>query len=313
MARSMPALALPPLTWEGVQQLVIPTLTIALLGAVESLTGARVGDQLTRLPRHDPDQELMAQGLANMVAPILGGLPVTGTIARTVTNVRAGATSPIAGIVHAVTLALAALAAAPLAAHVPLSVLAGLLLFVAWHMGEWHEFAPAQLSRFTLGHRVVLLGTFFLTVVFDLMVAVQVGLVTTCVFFIWRMSLLFRAQRISGTPRGVTLVRLHGALFFGAVGKIEALGERLPSGTRHLVLGLYRLIWIDGSGIDALVQLYRQLQREGIQLWLADLRDEPLAMAKRAGLIALVGADHVRTTSAECVEAAAQEVDAASA
>ena len=120
---------------------MIPTITIALLGAIESLLCARVADNLIDAPRHDPNQELMAQGIANFVAPFFGGIPATGTIARTVTNVRAGATSPVAGIVHALTLLAIVLVAAPLAAHVPLAVLAGILLFVAWNMGEWHEFA----------------------------------------------------------------------------------------------------------------------------------------------------------------------------
>lgn len=301
--QGLPSLELPPFSWESAKQLVIPTLTIALLGAVESLLCARVADQLTTLPKHDPNQELMAQGIANMVSPVFGGLPATGTIARTVTNLRSGATSPVAGIVHAITLLAVVLLAAPLAASVPLAALAGILLFVAFNMGEWREFSRDHLRRFTLGYRVILLGTFFLTVVFDLMVAVQLGLVTTCVFFIWRMSLLFRTEEAASGAPGVALVRLHGALFFGAVGKIEALAEALPAGTRHLVLGLYRLIWIDASGVDALVQLHRQLQRQGVQLWLADLRDEPLEMVRQTGLEALLGPEHVRPTTAECLQA----------
>ncbi len=295
--QALPALELPSFSWDSAKQLVIPTLTIALLGAVESLLCARVADQLTTLPKHDPNQELMAQGIANMVAPVFGGIPATGTIARTVTNVRSGATSPLAGIVHATTLLFIVLAAAPLAAHVPLAALAGILLSVAWNMGEWREFSRTHLRRFTLGYQVILLGTFLLTVVFDLMVAVQLGLVTTCVFFIWRMSLLFRTEvvELHGAP-GVHVVRLHGALFFGAVGKIEALAETLPAGTQMLVLEMHRLIWVDASGIDALVQLHRRLQRDQVQLWLCELADEPLQMVRRTGLESLVGHDHVVPT-----------------
>lgn len=134
--------------------LVTPTLTIALLGAIESLLCARVADQLATDPRHrkhDPNQELMAQGLANLVVPFFGGMPATGTIARTVTNIRSGATSPVAGIVHALTLAVIVLAAAPLALHIPLAVLAGILLFVAWNMGEWHEFVRLRHFSNTTG------------------------------------------------------------------------------------------------------------------------------------------------------------------
>jgi len=159
--QSLPQLQLPAFSWESAKQLLIPTLTIALLGAIESLLCARVADNLTDLPRHDPNQELMAQGIANLVVPIFGGIPATGTIARTMTNVRAGATSPVAGIVHALTLLIVVLAAAPLALHVPLAALAGILLFIAWNMGEWREFV--RLRRFSLPYRTILLGTFFIT------------------------------------------------------------------------------------------------------------------------------------------------------
>ncbi|HEX5739868.1 MAG TPA: SulP family inorganic anion transporter, partial [Hydrogenophaga sp.] len=135
-----PAFDLPAFSWETVRLLVTPTLTIALLGAIESLLCARVADQLSDAPKHDPNQELMAQGIANTVVPFFGGMPATGTIARTVTNIRSGAASPVAGMVHAGTLAAVVLLAAPLAAHIPLAVLAGVLLFVAWNMGEWREF-----------------------------------------------------------------------------------------------------------------------------------------------------------------------------
>jgi len=291
--QSLPALELPPFTWDGARELVIPTLTIALLGAVESLLCARVADQLTALPRHDPNQELMAQGLANMVVPVFGGLPATGTIARTVTNVRAGGTTPVAGIVHALTLLVIVLAGAPLASNVPLPALAGILLFVAWNMGEWREFSREHLRRFTLGYRVILLGTFGLTVAFDLMVAMQLGIVTTCAFFIWRMSLLFRIEAAPMPHDGVHLVHLHGALFFGAVGKVETLADSLPSGTRAVVLAMHRLIWIDASGVDALMQLHRRLQREGVALWLCELAEEPLHMVRQTGLEALVGPERV--------------------
>ena len=190
--QSLPDLQLPPFSWESAKQLVFPTLTLAMLGAIESLLCARVADNLIDAPRHDPNQELMAQGVANMVAPAFGGIPATGTIARTVTNVRSGATSPVAGMVHALTLLVVVLAAAPLAANVPLAALAGILLFVAWNMGEWREFA--RLRQFSVQYRTILVGTFLLTVIFDLTVAVEVGLVLACVFFIYRMSTLFRIE-----------------------------------------------------------------------------------------------------------------------
>ncbi|HPM25659.1 MAG TPA: SulP family inorganic anion transporter, partial [Phycisphaerae bacterium] len=215
----LPSLALPTISWQSAQQLFIPTITIAILGAVESLLCARVADNLTPLPRHDPNQELMAQGIANMVVPLFGGIPVTGTIARTVTNVRSGANSPVSGIVHAMTLLAIVLVAAPLAVHVPLAALAGILLFVAFNMGEWHEFR--RLRQFSAGYRTILIGTFLLTVIFDLTVAIEIGLVLSCVFFIYRMSTLFQVQPAAADEQpaatGVVLFNLYGALFFGAV------------------------------------------------------------------------------------------------
>ena len=304
--QGLPSLELPPFSWASAKQLLIPTLTLALLGAVESLLCARVADQLGNFPKHDPNQELMAQGIANMAVPVFGGIPATGTIARTVTNVRAGATSPVSGIVHAVTLLLIVLVAAPLAANVPLAALAGILLFVAWNMGEWHQFSRSQLRRFTLGYRVILLGTFFLTVVFDLMIAVQIGMVTACVFFIWRMGTLFRAdaEPAANAPAGVHVVDLHGALFFGAVGKVESLADQFPVATHALVLRLDHVLWIDASGVDALTQLHRRLQRSGITLWLCELEPETMLALERTGFAALIGDAHI-TGSLQAALAAA--------
>ncbi len=170
----LPAWSPPDLSWAGLQALVRPILTLAVLGAIESLLCARVADQVSALPPHDPNQELMAQGVANLVVPCLGGMPATGTIARTVTNVRAGATSPVAGLVHAVVLAAIVVLAATLALKVPLAVLAGVLMFTAWNMGEWHAFA--DLRQQPWAHGVLVILTFVLTVVFDLTVALAVGL-----------------------------------------------------------------------------------------------------------------------------------------
>jgi SulP family sulfate permease len=291
--QSLPAFALPELSWTTAKQLLIPTITIALLGAIESLLCARVADNATEFPRHDPNQELMAQGAANFVTPFFGGIPATGTIARTITNVRAGAVSPVAGIVHALTLLIVVLAAAPLAMHVPLAALAGILMFVAWNMGEWHEFA--RLRRFSPQYRTILLGTFALTVVFDLTVAVEVGLVLACVFFIYRMSTLFsvRQHAAGELPPGVMVFELFGSLFFGAVGKIEALPAQLPEGTRALVLQMHRMISMDTSGLEALQQMHRVLKRRGIVLLLAQVNEQPLSLIRRSGFEASLGADAI--------------------
>jgi SulP family sulfate permease len=297
--RSLPELALPPFSWESAKQLVIPTLTIALLGAIESLLCARIADNLDdTLPRHDPNQELMAQGVANMVSPLFGGMPATGTIARTVTNVRAGARTPVAGMVHALALLAIVLVAAPLAAHVPLAALAGILLFVAWNMGEWREFARAR--RFSNQYRTVLVGTFLLTVIFDLTIAVQVGLVLACVFFIYRMSTLFRVQPYDAgpLPEGVVSFELFGSLFFGAVGKIEALETQIAPGTRAVVLEMHRLISMDTSGLDALAHLQRTLKKRGIGLVLANVNEQPLSLMRRAGFADEIGEESIVPTVA---------------
>ncbi|MBC7603813.1 MAG: STAS domain-containing protein [Ramlibacter sp.] len=252
----LPAFALPDFSWATVKLLVTPTLTIAILGAIESLLCARVADQLSTVPRHDPNQELMAQGLANFIVPFFGGMPATGTIARTVTNVRAGGTTPIAGITHAILIALIVLLAAPLALHVPLSVLAGVLLFVAFNMGEWHVFA--RLKTHSAHFRVLMLGTFFLTVVFDLTVALEVGLVVACGLFIRRMSGLFSVELVPGDS-AILRFRLYGSLFFGAVAKIDEIVQAVENGPDQpeVVLDCLQLVHIDTSGLDALRQLHK--------------------------------------------------------
>jgi len=282
--QGLPAFELPDFSWETVKQLVTPTLTIAALGAIESLLCARVSDQVSGLPRHDPNQELMAQGIANTVAPFFGGMPATGTIARTVTNVRAGATSPIAGIVHAITLMIVVLIAAPLAQHVPLAVLAGILVFVAWNMGEWREFSPYMLRRFSRHYRLLMLSTFFLTVVFDLTVAVQAGIVLACALFIRRMSGLFTVEMVSLEPPVLTF-RLYGALFFGAAAKLDATVqavERAPRGMT-VVLDAMHLISLDATGLDALRQLHKTVLARGGALCIESLQPQPLEVIVRSG------------------------------
>jgi SulP family sulfate permease len=293
--QSLPAFALPEFSWDTVRLLVAPTITIALLGAIESLLCARVADQLNTDPhvrKHDPNQELMAQGVANFVVPFFGGMPVTGTIARTVTNLRAGATSPVAGIVHSVALAVIVLAAAPLALHIPLAVLAGILLHVAWNMGEWHEFA--RLRHFSNHYRLLLLGTFFLTVVFDLTVAVQVGLVLACALFVRRMSELFRAEP-EALPKNAapTLAwRLHGVLFFGAASKIDPLVQAIeaaPQGVQ-VHLDIHDLFALDTTGLEGLEQILKAVAERGGQLMLSGAQAQPASLMERSGFNARLAA-----------------------
>jgi sulfate permease, SulP family len=280
--QSVPTFELPDFSWETVKLLVTPTLTIALLGAIESLLCARVADQLRDGPKHDPNQELMAQGLANALVPFFGGMPATGTIARTVTNIRSGAFSPVAGMVHAATLALVVLLAAPLAKHIPLAVLAGVLLFVAWNMGEWREFV--RLRHFTNHYRLMLLSTFFVTVVFDLTVAVELGLMLAVVLFVRRQSDLFRADRVVSHGPEVTY-RLYGTLFFGAVAKIDPIlaeAETAALGT-HVVLDATQLISLDTTGLDTLEQLHKTLHGRGGLLSMTGLNPQPFSLLERSG------------------------------
>jgi len=280
--QNLPGFELPAFSWETAKMLVTPTLTIALLGAIESLLCARVADQLSDAPKHDPNQELMAQGIANTVVPFFGGMPATGTIARTVTNIRSGAVSPVAGMVHAATLAAVVLLGAPLAAHIPLSVLAGVLLFVAWNMGEWREFG--RLKQFSNHYRLMMLSTFAVTVIFDLTVAVELGLVLAVVLFVRRQSELFRADIEQQSPAHIE-ARLYGALFFGAVAKLDALLQAADVAAEASVMRLdtRQLISLDTTGLDALEQLQRRLHKRGARLVLWGLNTQPRSLVERSG------------------------------
>ena len=298
---AFPTLVLPDVSWRAARELVAPTLTIALLGAVESLLCARVADTMID-DRHDPNQELMAQGVANFVVPLFGGIPATGTIARTSANVRLGARTPVAGMVHALTLLAIALAAAPLARHVPLAVLAAILLFVAWNMGEWREFL--RLRDLTLTYAAIMLSTFLLTVIVDLTVAVEIGLVLAAILFIYRMSSLTTIEKLDerarpelrGLPQDVAVYRIYGALFFGAVGKLEALLDSLTGEVppRVLVLELHKLVHTDTSGIDMLDVIRRTLVARGSSLVLCEVNRQPLSLMERAGFLERLGADNVQ-------------------
>jgi SulP family sulfate permease len=285
---SLPAFVWPDFSWDSARFLLMPTLTLTLLGAIESLLCARIADGMTG-DRHKPNQELMAQGVANFVVPFFGGMPATGTIARTVTNIQSGGTTPISGMVHALTLLAVVLVAAPLAAHIPLAALAAILMFVAWNMGEWREFW--LLHQYRLPYRVTLLAVFFLTVVFDLTVAVEVGLIAACLTFIYRISSLSRCESVSpmdhpalaGHETQIQAWRLHGALFFGAVQLIEAIEDKM--GTPVLVVDLKNVIYIDSSGADALMNLVNTCRKKHVQPIVCGLQHQPLDIARRSGLL----------------------------
>lgn len=302
--QALPSFALPELSWTLVKQLFAPTMTIALLGAIESLLCARVADNITG-DRHDPNQELMAQGVANFVVPFFGGIPATGTIARTVTNIRSGANSPISGIVHALTVLVIVLAAAPLAKNIPLAALAAILLHVAFNMGEWHEFA--RMLRFSFTYRILVIATFALTVIVDLTVAVQVGLVLACVFFIYRISALTRIEAMPPhalpipLAPGVGAYSIYGSLFFGAVGKLERLTERGASPSKVLILKMNQLISMDTTGLDALETVHRDLQKRGCTLILCGANDQPLDLMRRTGFIERLGKENCFDDALEAI------------
>ncbi len=309
----LPSFTLPSFSWDLVKQLFAPALTIALLGAIESLLCARVADNMTG-DRHDPNQELMAQGIANFVTPFFGGLPSTGTIARTATNVRAGAATPISGVLHAVILLIIILIAAPLAKNVPLAVLAAILLFVAFNMGEWHEFV--RLRKFSMGYRILMMATFLLTVIVDLTVAVEVGLVLACAFFIYRISSLTRIEAIPETalpaalPPGAAAYSIFGSLFFGAVGKLESLMiDPASSGTRIMILEMHQLINLDVTGLDALETVHKTLKRSGGQLILSGANMQPLSLIQRSGFIDRLGSANCVSNLAAAVERAGLMTD----
>ncbi len=296
--QGLPPFALPAFEWQTAQNLVGPTISIALLGAIESLLCARVADGMIG-DRHDPNQELMAQGVANVVAPFFGGIAATGTIARTVTNVRTGARTPVAGMIHAATLLAIVLVLAPLARDIPMASLAAILLFVAWNMGDWSAFA--RLRRFSLNYRTIMLSTFALTVVFDITVAVEVGLVLASLFFIARVSGLTRVDPIRlpadvatlGDGSRVEAWRLFGSLFFGSVGKLEALADPARPPADVVVLELHQVINLDTTGLDALDALLERLHRHGGTLVIAEPTAQPLSLLNRSGFVERMGAENL--------------------
>ena len=273
-------LSWPTMSLAQLQAVLVPGFTLAVLGAISSLLCARASDSMIG-DRHDPNQELMAQGLANMAMPFVGGMPATGALARTVTNVKNGASSPVAGMVHALGLLLIVLLAAPLVSHIPLGVLSALLLFIAWNMGDWRAFV--RFSQFRWPYRFTLLAVFVLTVLVDLSVGMAVGLAAACLTFIYRISSLTQRKLLHATAH-TQVWAFDGALFFGAVDLIEQTSHDLPEKT--LVLDLGGLIYIDSSGADGLHGLLDACEHKHVELKLCALNPQPLDILGRTGLLA---------------------------
>jgi SulP family sulfate permease len=298
LPRGLPAPELPHFDWATAQNLLMPTVAIALLGAIESLLCARVADGMIA-DRHDPNQELMAQGAANFVSPLFGGIAVTGTIARTMTNVRSGARSPVAGLVHSVTLMVVLLALAPVAGFIPLSALAAVLMWVAFNMVAWKELQ--ELRHYSGFYRAILLTTLALTVIFDLTVAVEAGLVMSSLFFIYRISSLTRVEPLALPPgkstlpdgRSVGVWELFGSIFFGSVLKLEVLADPERKMPDVVILEMHKVINFDTTGLDALEALHASLERRGGRLILADLNEQPLSLISRSGFIDVLGRENI--------------------
>ncbi len=316
---SLPAPHFPHLSVAMVRALVSPAITIALLAAVESLLSAVVADGMIG-GRHRSNMELVAQGVANVVSPMFGGIPATGAIARTATNVNNGGRTPVAGIVHAVTLLLITLFFGKWAGLIPLATLAGILTIVAYHMSEWRTFRSEL--RAPKSDVAVLLVTFALTVLVDLTVAIQVGIVLAAFLFMRRMAEETNVVAITREfrdvmedppmeldqleiPAGVTVYEIQGPFFFGASESFrEALGQT-KGRPKALILWMREVPAIDSTGLQRLRETWKRASREGILLMIADLRSQPLAAIRRAGLLEEIGEDRVVGSLEEALDIAA--------
>jgi SulP family sulfate permease len=297
----LPTLVLPAVTLGTLRDLIAPTITIALLGAIESLLSARVADTMIG-DRHDPNQELMAQGIANVASPLFGGIPATGAIARTATNVRTGGRTPVAGMIHALTLLAIVLAAAPLAHYIPLPALSAVLIVVALNMGDWRAFV--ELRRYSIPYRIVLLTTFAITVALDLSTAVQIGLVLASLFFLYRVSDLTRVERIAAGHDGVAAFNVFGALFFGSVSKLEPLFDRREVPERVVVLDMHQAISLDNTVLETLETLRGDLAKRGGALLLAALNPHPAVQVRRSAFGHELGDENVLPDLASALERA---------
>jgi sulfate permease, SulP family len=328
---TLPRPHLPHIPWNHIREFIAPSMTIALLAAIESLLSAVVADGMIGT-RHKSNMELVAQGIANIASPIFGGIPATGAIARTATNVRAGGRTPLAGMTHAVTLLLILIFLGKWAAMVPLAALAAILVVVSYHMSEWRSFAG--LLRAPRADLIVLLLTFTLTIFVDLTVAVQVGIVAASLMFMKRMSDLTHVEGITDQlrdpegdaedpdeittmrrkkrvlsgheiPAGVQVYEVNGPFFFGAADKLNEVMWEIGDAPRVLILRMRHVPAIDATGIHALEQMAKRCRQHGTLLILAEVRVEPLRELIRSGkLDAIGGRDAIAKTLEKALERA---------
>ncbi len=321
----LPAPSLPfdrdTLNLDTLGRLVQPALAIALLAAIESLLSAVVADGMTG-GRHRSNMELVAQGVANLTVPFFGGIPATGAIARTATNVRSGGRTPIAGMVHALTLLLILLLFGRYAELIPLAALGGILLSVAWGMSEWRVFA--HLFRSPRSDVLVLLTTFALTVLISLTVAIQTGMVLAAFLFMRRMALISETGAIRAMaseeeprvdseadargeiPRDVEIFEIHGALFFGAASKFKDAVRRVERAPRVLILQMRDVLAVDATGLRALEDVVDKARRDGTRVLLAGVHAQPLVALERSGLLAKLGAENALPDLRSALERARQ-------
>src|SRR3989449_5398020 len=301
----LPKIAVPQFRPDLLLHLLSPAVTVAMLGAIESLMSAVVSDRMSN-DRHNPNVELIGQGVANVVSPLFGGLPATGAIARTATNIRSGAQSPLAGVIHSATLVCILLFASPLVSFVPMSVLAGILIVVAYNMGEWREIP--QLLKLTKTDISVWLVTFALTVFADLTVAVEAGMILAALLFISRVASTTTVSQVTDDyvedgrvhilqdkdiPYYATIFRIHGPFLFGATDKIAAIAENLHTLPPVVILRLRNMTALDATGLFALEEVARHLHATKRTLILCGAREQPARLIHQAEFEDVVGAENI--------------------
>jgi SulP family sulfate permease len=309
VAASLPSLTLPVITWDRVVNLFMPALTIALLAGIESLLSAVVADGMTAT-RHRSNMEIVAQGIANIGSVLFGGIPATGAIARTATNIKNGGQTPVAGVIHAIVLLLIMMFFGRLAALIPMPALAAILLVVAYNMSEWRLFV--KLLRSPRSDIAVMVITFALTVLVDLTVAIQTGVVMASFLFMSRMSQVTQAGYITSSlreeddgeddpnalnrrevPEGVEVFEIYGSFFFGAADKFKSAIGVVEKPPRVLILRMRHVFVLDATGLRALEDLFVKTRRENSQLVLSGVHAQPLVAMERSGLYEQIGEDNV--------------------
>lgn len=319
----LPEAAVPVLDWEAIKNLFPVAITIAVLGAIESLLSAAVADGVIG-DRHDSNTELIAQGIANFVSPIFGGIPATGAIARTMTNINNGGKSPVAGIVHAVVLLLILLFLMPLAQYIPMACLAGVLVIVSYNMSGWRVFKG--LLKNPKSDVAVLLITFFLTVIFDLTVAIEVGLVIACVLFMKRVMETTKISVITDEidpnnesdlevheehlmiPQGVEVYEINGPYFFGIATKFEEIMSRLGDRPKIRIIRMRKVPFIDSTGIHNLTTLCEMSQKENIHIILSGVNEKVHKVLEKSGFYELLGEENICSNINEALEVATREI-----